>query len=887
MSARKTRTEVQDGGEGALVDPSTFFHPDDPDLAALNNPDVLNLAEPPLLGARPAPSEMFGLEADTFGRASSPKLYAAAAQFPTATQFRVWRWENGIPVGLGAIDCEATEDDFVRQFIDAMPKPGEGRFQFRLRPIDIRGTELGKEFTINISEHHMALKQFRERKRLEKEEGAMPWGHPGRAAGGDIIVNPGGGDSAGASYAEEMGRMFEHAVESAEARTQMLQSTLEEERNLLREEERRRSEERISMAERTANVVQTMTEKMMATDRIRSEEALKSQEKQSSFVMNTLTSVFQQQQEAARIQAERLREADMLRMQQDREFYERQRMEAEAQRQRERDEFERKRLAEAAEWERRQQQERSRLEDERARLEAQRRFELEQARAEADRKEKELERRREIERAEIEARMEQVRMEAERREKELERKRELEKSELQIRLDRDRMELEARREAMKAEQERYRLEMEEKRRAEAAEFERKMKLEQEERDRRERMDRERWEREKLAAEQRREDERREWERREALRREEMQREADRRREETQMQMKQMEMTAQRDREHAERMLEMARIEREAQREAQLQREKQEREAREAAERDRQRQHDMALKELEVAKERDREHQERMLQLQKLQMGGGLGSITETLGLNTADVLEKIFGRGEEPKEGGWAESVPKVLGTIAEMAQTAMRLQAQKQTEAPRPRLPSTERMIPVQTPSGTLMVPASELSRMMAGGRVEDLPQHPTVPAHHAHPPAPEPRGSQQAPVKEEVVPSASPDEAPASPTPAVPEDYLAVEGIDPVKRAKDAGIPPIKQRPIRKALRELVQKLNTSPEEDWTPLAVEALTRVPQVLDYLKAVTVSVALVEAGASPDLFARVTAALKASGIVPDDIPYNEPDLLRLQKQETP
>ncbi|MBT6143734.1 hypothetical protein HOH51_04470, partial [bacterium] len=82
----------------------------DPDVDELNNPDVEQLSEPPLIGMRPRPSDIFGDEAENFGRATSPKLYAQASQFPTAVQYRVWRWENGVPVALGAIDAEATEE---------------------------------------------------------------------------------------------------------------------------------------------------------------------------------------------------------------------------------------------------------------------------------------------------------------------------------------------------------------------------------------------------------------------------------------------------------------------------------------------------------------------------------------------------------------------------------------------------------------------------------------------------------------------------------------------------------------------------------------------------------------------------------------------------------
>jgi len=353
-SSRGGDDEDDDDGDGGFQQQEDE---DDPDLADLNNPDVEALTEPPVLGNRPRNSDMFGLEAETFGRATSPKLYAQAAQFPSAVQFRVWRWENGVPVALGAIDAEATEEDFVRSFKDAMPKAGEGRFQFRLRPIDIRGQELGKEFTINISEHHATLRQMRERKMREEEEsrlgmnglgGMGGWNSRG-GGGGDIIVNPPPSPmmpDMGSHYAEEMGRMFEQAVDSAERRTEVLQQTLETERERLRDEENRRAQERVSMAEKSADIVQKMTEKLMASDRMRADEAMKSQRDHGQLLLGTLTTVFQQQQEAARQQTERMREVDMARMSQDREFFERQRMEMEMRRQTERDEEERRRMRE-------------------------------------------------------------------------------------------------------------------------------------------------------------------------------------------------------------------------------------------------------------------------------------------------------------------------------------------------------------------------------------------------------------------------------------------------------------------------------------------------------------------------------------------------------------
>ena len=207
------------GANGALYhpEPPPYGHhgaeDDDPDLDDLNNPEVDTLGEPPLLGTRTKPSDMFGDSAETVGRATSPRLYAQAAQFPSAVQYRVWRWENGIPVAIGAIDAEALEDDFVRKFYSAMPNEGDGKYQFRFRPVDIRGRELGKEFTINISEHHAELQRLRAQRARDE---------PDRNVQDPLVINQGGDNGA---YAEEMGRMFEQAVESAERRTELLQTT--------------------------------------------------------------------------------------------------------------------------------------------------------------------------------------------------------------------------------------------------------------------------------------------------------------------------------------------------------------------------------------------------------------------------------------------------------------------------------------------------------------------------------------------------------------------------------------------------------------------------------------------------------------------------------------
>lgn len=854
------------------------------DIAALNNPDIQELNDPPVIGERKGKSDMWGSAAETIGRTSSPKLFAQASNFPTAVQYRVWRWENGVPCAIGAIDVEASEDDFIRMFLNSMPEEGDGRLQYRLRPVDIRGQEIGKEFTINISENHNTLAKLREKKRRKEQQEREVLGMQSSGHGQPIIVNPGGGgDSAGASYAEEMGRMFEHAVETAERRTEILQETLEEERDRLRQEEKARTEERINMAARSTDVVQQMTERLMAADRSRASEQLAGQKEQANMLMSTLTTVFQQQQEAARQQAERLREADMSRLSMDREFFDRQRQQQEAQRERERQE-----------WEQRQTHERDRLEMEARRMQDQRNHELEQ-----------------------------LRIEAARRETEMERKRQSEKEEIALRLERERMEMERQRQQVIEERERWRAELEEKRRAEAQEWERKRQMEREEADRRrqvekdendrkEREYRERTERERIEWQQRLEaqkaeieskrlseerksrEERESWERRmqierqenerrEQMRREELQREAERRREETQLQMKQMEMQAQRDREHQEKMLEMSRLERESQRDAQLSREKAEAEQRALAEAERQRQHALTMREMEISKERDREHQERMMQMTKIQQGGGFGQLGETLGMETPELLQRIFGGGGDSGSSGWSDAIPKVLGSIAEVGKAALtaRAPAAQVEGRKKQRRPQSGQMVQVQTPQGPQLIPI-EVARQHGLLEQWALPQNLDAEQLHAAQRI-EASAERNTPSMEELIEQdlrrqakeAKAAQAATAEAPLTP--YVQGAEVDTMARAKMTGMKLLQQKKGRKGIKALIERLNQADEAEWDEIVMGFIMENIDIYHYIQAVSYYAAMAEGNAGEELADKVAEKLRAHALVPDDIIYTEDD----------
>ena len=309
----------------------------DDGLDDLNNPDVTHLGTAPALGGRrkPRATEMFGEDAEpVMGRASSPRLYSQAAQFPTCVQLRVWKWENGVPVGLGAIDAEASEDEFVRRFVTAMPRRGEGRAQFKLRPIDIRGQELGQEVTLVISEHHAALRAIREAEEEAKEARLAP--------------PQGGGEFSG-----EMSRMVEHMLATAEQRARVMEETLEAERDQIRASELQRTQERVDLASQAAQGIHVLTDRMMKDEAARAERALKMQGDQSQVLVTTLTTIFSQQQMMAQQQSEGARRNDEYRLEQERQRSERERRDAEDRAKRDRDESDHRRTRESEEAERR------------------------------------------------------------------------------------------------------------------------------------------------------------------------------------------------------------------------------------------------------------------------------------------------------------------------------------------------------------------------------------------------------------------------------------------------------------------------------------------------------------------------------------------------------
>lgn len=249
-----------------------------------------------MLGGSPQFSDIHGSGAHNVGgRAVSVRLFSQAASFPQVVQLRVWRVENGVPSGLGVIDAAATEEDLVRQWIGAMPRPGEGRAVFKLRPIDVDGREIGQEMTIPISEHHAVLQQIRSAS-MSQNPGFQP-------------------SSINALPADLLGLMRETIGGTTRA--------LDDERARARELMTEMARERVDLASNAASGVQAIAERMMQTESSRAEQQLRAEQARNQQTNDSMAAFFQSQlemmrsdREKAKDESDRVRERDELRFSQ-------------------------------------------------------------------------------------------------------------------------------------------------------------------------------------------------------------------------------------------------------------------------------------------------------------------------------------------------------------------------------------------------------------------------------------------------------------------------------------------------------------------------------------------------------------------------------------------
>jgi hypothetical protein len=335
-----------------------------------------------------------------------------------------------------------------------------------------------------------------------------------------------------------------------------------------------------------------------------------------------------------------------------------------------------------------------------------------------------------------------------------------------------------------------------------------------------------------------------------------------------------EVKLQREREDAERRMrmEMERMERDRQeRKEQMERERVERDEKARRDREdsklrdqeRQRQHDRLLEESKIAAQQQREHAERMLQLQKMEMEkksglGGLEMLTQ-FGLDPKEILPRMFGAGgkegdEEDDEGsgGWADSLPKILGVAADMMrgraeagqQAVSAQQAAAQQAAAARQAAAMRRQLPAPTPD----FQQQQFDQAFGPGQFPD----------------------QQAAPQE-----ARPQEASRQAAKVSAERAQEAMPLDLKSQAKASGMDLKSIRGARRGMQRLVRQVAAAPPEKWEELITAGLFNTPSIYDYVKAVTVKSAIDEAGAEEALRDAVIEAMKKSSLVPEDLPYGD------------
>ena len=793
---------------------------EDDELNTLNDPHTTHLDEPPLLGGRiSSTSGTQGL----IGRATTPKLFAQAAQFPTCTQLKCFKWENGVPVSIGAIDATADEADFIREFFENMPQKAEGKVRFSFRPIDMNGQELGTEVAFFISDSHKEI--IKRRKRMHQEEDSEEdsaegtfgslFGNRRRGLGGRLGARRGlGGSNFGDDGAvSQANNMWSRMVNDTRQQTDHLRESLEEERERLRRLEDERAQERVDLAVNTAQGVQALSNQMLEAEQQRAQLSLKQQQQQTETMMNSLSQIFAQQQNMTTLQMQRQQQADQLRVEQERQRAERERLDLEERRRRDREDYEERRNREQREMELKWKE-----------MEEQRRWEREQLRLQLEKEKQEYEQRRIEEQRKWEREMELNRLRIEQEKLENERKIAREREELLLKLKMDREEIE-RKEVIRREE---RLREEDRRKEDFL-------LRQKQMDIQAQRDKEHQERMLQMAVSEREVQREALERKAQIEQEARKAEDSERQRRHEMMMKELEQTRQRDREHSERMFMLQQ------------------------------------KEIDV---------KQMGGLDSL-LPKAAGFLTQ-FGLEPVDVLRSVLGAGEVGDDddygdsggsssGSWMENLPKILGSVGDIA----KLVASGAGGAPMG-LPQAQ-PIPMyaQDPGiQNLMAQQQMVQQQMMAQQQMQQQQQPNLDAFYPPPQQPtqnQPRQTSNGGVTDGEYTLNVP---PSEPKPPSTSDL-----------AKAAGMSLSDQRNARKALRKLVKKMRGSDNDRWEDLVTNALIEELGIFSYILAVNAKVAITEAGADDELCTQIINALKTSkklaetlgalSMSVNDIPFGE------------
>jgi hypothetical protein len=261
---------------------------------------------------------------------------------------------------------------------------------------------------------------------------------------------------------------------------------------------------------------------------------------------------------------------------------------------------------------------------------------------------------------------------------------------------------------------------------------------------------------------------------------------------------------------------------------------------------------------EREQERSREHNRMMLALIEKQHEASdpFGSVEKLIEKGAPlvalakEFIPGLLGGGAA--SAGMAETIATTIGDVVKGQIEVAKISAQAQAEAIKAAGEAAQasdeyEMIEQLTPEQYAELQASQ----------GNLPAEPETP--------PTPWGEKdftqaEAPVGSPFAASQPPAQAPQR-TFHLPQQPDAVRALDPSI-----------SKVARKAIRELVQEIRQTPQEEWAPMLVGAFGDIPQIGAYVQAATIKTALIEGGADLGLAEAVVANLDASGLLPPDFP---------------
>ena len=335
------------------------------------------------------------------GRPTESRIWKSAHLHPEIPQLRVWKDLHGKPVLLGDIGAQASVEEFIQTFYEEMPKRGEGKAAFMVRPLDNGGNEVQEEIVLPaISENHVTLKRIRAMRSASDEGGRVR------------------------DLEEKVIGMLDDRLRHAETR-------VEEERRLMAERTASLAERETQLASRAAASVEGIMDRTLKAEHERAERLLEAERQRGKETTGVLNSTFAAIAEMQEKSAQREREANDTRLREELQRRQEERADNEERRNRDKTEWEQKLARERMEHEQRWEREKLDLQ-----LKAD--AAKEEARLRDAKEQREWDRKRDEQRRDDERRATLEREDRERREKESDRMFQLRMKEMEQGAQRDR-----------------------------------------------------------------------------------------------------------------------------------------------------------------------------------------------------------------------------------------------------------------------------------------------------------------------------------------------------------------------------------------------------------------------------------------------------------------